>query len=202
MPGSVITPTATTTVNGSVSISGNPPFTTSAAAGDTNTYFNYGSSNYTALAAAANITIPGGTYTGMGPVVSAGACQVSPLNWGDPVRHSPAAACESYFPIIHITGDVHVSNGTGQGVLLIDGDFIKSGNFSFTGLVIARGTIRSTGNSNTITGAEMAAAIDEGDAVTLAGSTTIQYSSCAVLQALSAPSYVALAKRRAWVNLY
>ena len=40
MPGSVITPTATTTVNGSVTITGNPPYTTNAAAGDTNTYFN------------------------------------------------------------------------------------------------------------------------------------------------------------------
>jgi len=68
--------------------------------------------------------------------------------------------------------------------------------------VIARGTIRSTGNNNGVTGVEMAAAVDLGDAVTLAGSTTIQYSSCAVMQALAAPSYLAVAKRRPWVNLY
>src|SRR5690348_6644697 len=202
MPGSVITPTATTTVNGSVSISGNPPYTTSTAAGDTNTYFNYGNSTYTSLAAAANITLPGGTYTGMAPSVSGTTCTVSAMNWGDPVRHTPAAACESYFPIIHITGDAHLSGGTGQGILLVDGDLTKSGNFSFFGIVIARGTIHSTGNNNGITGIEMAASIDEGDAVTLAGSTTIQYSTCAVMQALSAPSNIAIAKRRAWVNLY
>src|SRR5436309_5387444 len=99
MPGSVITPTATSTVNGSVTINGNPPFTTSAAAGDTNTYFNYGSSTYPALAAAADITLPAGNYTGMAPVVTAGVCQKgNTMNWGDPVRHAPAAACESYFP--------------------------------------------------------------------------------------------------------
>jgi hypothetical protein len=203
MPGSVLTPTATSTVNGSVSISGNPPFTTNAAAGDTNTYFNYGSATYTSLAAIANITLPAGTYTGMGPVVSGAACQTgNTMNWGDPVRHAPAAACESYFPIIHVTGDLRVSGGTGQGVLLVDGDFTKAGNFSFYGIVVARGTIRSTGNNNGIYGAEMAAAIDEGDAVTLAGSTSIQYSSCAVMQALSATSYPVVAKKRAWVNLY
>jgi hypothetical protein len=201
MPGSVITPTATSTVNGSVSISGNPPFTTSAAAGDTNTYFNYGSSTYTTLAAAADITLPGGNYTGMGPALTGTACnKASSLNWGDPTR--PGGACASYFPIIHVTGDLKVTGGTGQGILLIDGDFTKAGNFSFYGVVIARGAIKSTGSNNLIEGAEMAASIDEGDAVTLAGNTQIQYSSCAVQQALSASSSLVATKGRAWVNLY
>lgn len=203
MPGSVLTPTATSTVNGSVSISGNPAFTTSAAAGDSNTYFNYGTSSYSSLAAAANITLAAGTYTGMGPIVSGTTCQTTSWNnWGDPVRHSPARACETYFPIIHVTGNLTVSNGTGQGVLLVDGDLTKSGNFSFYGLVIARGTIRSSGSSNGVTGAEMAAAIDEGDAVTLTGSTSIQYSSCALATALSGSSYLAPVRQHAWVDLY
>ena len=201
VPGSVITPTATSTVNGSVTISGNPPYTTSAAAGDTNTYFNYGSSTYTSLAAAADITLPGGNYNGMGPALSGAACnKASTMNWGDPAR--PGGACANYFPIIHVTGDLKVTGGTGQGILLIDGDFTKAGNFSFYGVVIARGTIKSTGTSNLVEGAEMAAAIDEGDAVTLAGSNKIQYSSCAVQQALSASSSLATTKGRGWVNLY
>jgi hypothetical protein len=203
MPGSVTSPTATVQVNGAVIVTGTPPTMTSAAAADTNTYFNYGGSTYTSLAQAANITLPGGNYSGMAPLVAGGACQTAnTMNWGDPVRHAPAAACESYFPIIHVTGDLKVTGGSGQGVLLVDGDFTKAGNFSFDGLVIARGTIKSTGSSNTITGAEMAAAIDEGDAITLAGNTTIQYSSCAVMTALSATSYPLPVRRRAWVNLY
>jgi hypothetical protein len=210
IPGSVVTPTATVTVNGSVSISGNPPYTTNAAAGDTNTYFNYGNSTYSSLASAANITLPGGTYTGMAPSVSGGllgllgnTCLTTDANnWGDPVRHIPAAPCENYFPIIHVTGDLHVSNGTGQGILLVDGDLTKSGNFSFYGLVIARGTIHSTGSNNGITGAEMAASIDEGDAVTLAGSTKIQYSSCALANVFNGSSSLAPVKQRAWVDMY
>jgi hypothetical protein len=203
VPGSVITPTATVTVNGSVTINGNPPYTTSALAGDTNTYFNYGGTTYTSLAALANVTLAGGTYNGMAPAVSGGVCnKSSTTNWGDPVRHSPAAACEVYFPIIHITGNATLTNGTGQGILLVDGDLTKSGNFSFYGVVIARGTIRSSGSNNGVTGVEMAAAIDLGDAVTLSGSTTIQYSSCAVQQALSSTATLTSAKGRAWVNLY
>ena len=203
VPGSVITPTATVTVNGSVTINGNPPYTTSAAAGDTNTYFNYGSSTYTTLAAAADITLPGGNYSGMGPTLLGAACnKTNTMNWGDPARVVPLGACAGYFPIIHVTGDLKVTGGTGQGILLIDGDFTKAGGFSFYGVVIARGTIKSTGNNNGIYGAEMAASIDEGDAVTLGGSTSIQYSSCAVQQALSASSSLTTAKGRAWVNLY
>jgi len=203
MPGAVIQPNATTTVNGSVTINGNPPYTTSAAAADTNTYFNYGGATYTTLASMANITLPGGTYVGMAPALTGAACnKSSTMNWGDPVRHAPAAACEAYMPIIHITGDAHLSGGSGQGILLVDGDLTKSGNFSFTGVVIVRGTIRSSGSNNGVTGVEMAAAVDLGDAVTLSGSTTIQYSSCAVQQVLSSSSTIGTSKGRAWVNLY
>jgi len=203
MPGAVITPTATTTVNGSVSISGNPPYTTSAAAGDTNTYFNYGNATYAALAAAANITLPGGTYNGMAPLVSGTSCQTGgTMNWGDPIRHAPVAPCENYFPIIHVTGDLKATNGTGQGVLLVDGDFTKAGNFSFSGLIIARGTIRSSGNGNAVTGAEMAAAIDMGDAVTLSGNVTVQYSSCTIANALAGSSQLARTRGHTWMNLF
>jgi hypothetical protein len=203
VPGAVLSPTATVTFNGTANVSGNPPYTTMAAASDTNTYFNYGGSTYSSLAALANITLPGGTYTGMAPVAAGGVCQkIPPTNWGDPVRHSPAAACETYYPIIHFTGNTSLTTGSGQGIMLVDGDLTESGSFSFTGVVIVRGTIRASGNGNTVTGVVMAAAVDLGDAVTLTGSSTIQYSSCAVQQALSSSATLASAKGRAWVNLY
>jgi hypothetical protein len=203
VPGAVLTPTATVTFNGTANVAGNPPYTTNAAASDTNTYFNYGGATYALLAAMANITLGSGTYNGMGPALTGTTCnKSSTMNWGDPVRHVPAAACETYFPIIHFTGNTTLTNGTGQGILLVDGDLTKSGNFSFTGVVIARGTIRSSGSNNGVTGVEMAAAVDFGDAITLSGSTTIQYSSCAVQQALSASSAIGTSKGRAWVNLY
>jgi Tfp pilus assembly protein PilX len=201
--GAVITPTATVTVNGSVTVNGNPPSMTSSAAADTNTYFNYGGATYTSLAAAANITLPGGTYTGMMPVAVSGVCQKAlTTNWGDPVRHAPAAACETYYPIIHFTGDTKLTTGTGRGIMLVDGDLTEAGNFTFTGIIITRGTVRASGGGNTVTGMIMAAAVDLGDAVTLAGSTTLQYSSCAVQAVLSSSSPLVAAKGRGWVNLY
>ena len=201
--GAVISPTATVTTNGSVSVTGNPAVTTSTAATDTNTYFNYGGATYSTLAALANITLPGGTYTGMAPVVNVNGCWKTPnTNWGDPVRHTPAAPCENYFPIIHFTGNTSLTTGTGQGIMLVDGDLTEAGSFTFTGIIIARGTVRATGSGNTVTGMIMAAAVVLGDAVTLTGSTTLQYSSCAVQQVLSTTSPLAVAKGRSWVNLY
>ncbi len=205
MPGAAISPTTTATVNGSVTLNGNPPVLTTPAAGDTNTYFNYGNSNYQALAAAANLTYPGGTLlTGVGPIAVGAVCQASatPANWGDPNRAAPAGACESYFPTIHVLGDLKVTTGRGQGVLLVDGDFTVAGGFVFTGVVIARGGLKMTGTGNKITGAVMAASVQVNDDVSLAGNTSIQYSSCALTAALSSSAYPKLAIQRAWVDMY
>src|SRR5205814_1698530 len=106
--GAAISPTTTATVNGSVTIKGNPPSLTTPAASDTNTYFNYGgSSNYQSLAASASLVYPAGSLlNGIGPIVVGGVCQtsVNPANWGEPNHATPAGACDSYFPIIHVLG--------------------------------------------------------------------------------------------------
>ncbi len=205
MPGAAISPTTTATVNGSVTLNGNPPVLTTPAAGDSNTYFNYGNTNYQALAAGANLTYPGGTVlTGVLPLTAGPVCQASliPANWGDPNRATPAGACETYFPTIHVLGDLKVTTGRGQGILLVDGDFTVAGNFAFTGAVIARGGLKMTGTGNKITGAVMAASVDVADNVALAGNTSLQYSSCALTAALSSSAYPKQAIQRAWVDMY
>src|SRR2546422_57819 len=203
--GAAISPTTTATVNGSVTLNGNPPVLTTPAAGDSNTYFNYGSSNYQSVAAAANLTYPGGTLlTGVLPIAVGSVCQASviPANWGDPNRAAPAGACESYFPTIHVLGDLKVTTGRGQGVLLVDGDFTVAGNFEFTGAVIVRKGLKMSGTGNKITGAVMAASVDVTDNVALAGNTSLQYSSCALLASLSASAYPKQAIQRGWVDMY
>src|SRR5256886_8572738 len=103
--GAAISPTTTATVNGSVSLSGSPPVLTTPTAGDTNTYFTYGSSTYQPLAAAATYTYAAGTLlNGVGPLVVGGVCQasVSPPNWGQPTHAAPPATPSArHFPGIH-----------------------------------------------------------------------------------------------------
>ena len=153
--GAAITPTTTATVNGSVTVDGSPPVLTTLAAGDTNTYFNYGSSNYQSIAASANLTYAGNTQlTGVGPIVLGGVCQSSviPANWGEPTHASPATPCESYFPIIHALGDLKVTTGRGQGILLVDGDLNIAGDFTFDGVVIVRRGLKMSGTGNKVSG--------------------------------------------------
>ena len=205
--GAAISPTTTYTSNGgAVNIQGNPSVLTTSAAGDTNTYFSYGGSNYQSLASAANLTYPTGlVLTGIQPIAVGAVCQVSsiPANWGDPNRASPAGACEKYFPIIHVLGDMKVTTGRGQGVLLVDGDFTAAGNFVFTGLVITRGSFKTSGTGNKFTGAVLAANVSVDDDATLTGNTTIQYSSCALGTVLSSSAtFPKQAKERGWVDAY
>ena len=203
--GAAISPTTTATVNGSVTVNGNPPVLTTPAASDTNTYFNYGNSTYSSLASSANLVYPGGTtLNGVLPIAAGPTCVASliPANWGEPNHAVPASPCETYFPIIHVLGNLNVNTGRGQGVLLVDGDMTVAGNFVFTGAVIVRGGLKMSGTGNKITGAVMAASVQVDDNVSLSGNTGIQYSSCALMAALSANAYPRAARQRGWVDVF
>lgn len=186
-------------------VSGSPAWTQQATANDTSTYFSYGGTNYTQLAAAATRVYPAGTtLTGVGPVVVSNACQRNvSTNWGELTRSNPATPCESLFPIIHAKGNLHISGGKGQGILLVDGDLTMSGSFWFAGVVIVRGTLRTQGSGAGVVGAVMAAniALDEEASSTL-GNSYVQWSSCAVQQALINTSPPSQAKERGWVEVF
>lgn len=185
-------------------VSGTPAFLQSAAANDTNTYFNYGSTNYTKLAAAATkVFAPGTTIPAVGPVVASGKCQTGLINnWGDANRNTPAGRCENYFPVIHALGNLHVTGGLGQGILLVDGDLQLSGSFWFIGVVIVRGTLRTTGSGAGVVGVVMAANVLLDDETSILGNSYVQYSSCAVQWALTASSMPEPVKERAWIEVF
>jgi cytoskeletal protein CcmA (bactofilin family) len=204
--GAAISPTTTATINGgSVKINGSPSVLTTPAAADSNTYFNYGNATYQSLAATANLTYAGGTLlNGIQPLIVGGVCQANavPPNWGEPNHTTPAGACDTYFPIIHVLGDLKVTTGRGQGILLVDGDLTVAGNFSFTGAVVARGGLKMSGTGNKIVGGVMAASVSVNDDVALSGNTSLLYSSCALQSALSASAYPTQAAQRGWVDVF
>ncbi len=184
-------------------VDGSPKFIQTPAAADTATYFVYGNSTYQDLAATANLVLTGGTtLTNLFPAAAGSVCITSvQTNWGDTRRLIPAGACESYYPIIHVLGDLHVTGGMGQGILLVDGDLDMTGNVQFMGAIIVRGTLSTYGNGAHITGAVMAANVDL-DQNTVLGNSSIKYSSCALNAVMNGSAYPKAAKRRAWVDLY
>jgi hypothetical protein len=184
-------------------VDGSPKFIQTAAAADTATYFVYGNTTYQELAATATVVVPAGqTLSNVFPAAAGSTCATwVPSNWGDPRRGSPAGACESYFPIIHALGDLHISTGIGQGILLVDGDLDMTGNFQFMGAVIVRGTLSTYGSGAHVTGAVMAANVDL-DQNTVLGNSSIRYSSCALDAVMKGSAYPKAVKQRAWVDVY
>lgn len=167
-----------------------------------NTFFSYGTSDWASLTAMATLNVPPGTYTGMAPSLTGLNCNTTSLtNWGEPLEPGIIPACRTYYPIIYATGDIHISGGRGQGILLINGDLELTGGFEFDGVVIARGRLRTTGTGNHITGGVMASNVDlEDDAVL--GNAVLRYSSCAVDRVASSASPGAQIRSRGWMQVY
>jgi hypothetical protein len=95
------------------------------------------------VASMAGVTLPGGTYTPR-PRTVGGNCQSGdPLNWGVADGNG---ACGQYLPVVHIQGDADLDGGEGAGVILVDGDLVVRGAFTFRGVVLARGALVVSGS--------------------------------------------------------
>lgn len=166
------------------------------------TFTQFGDVTYDDLAARANITLPGGNYQTQ-PSLSGTSCnKADPMNWGDGLNH--AAPCGSYFPIIHITGNVTLNGVQGQGILLIDGDVTVQGSYEFFGVTIVRGSLKTAGGGTSIAhfwGTVMAANVDL-EQQNLTGNATLNYSKCAIIQSLQYTGVTALMRSRNWSQLF
>ncbi len=188
-------------------VDGDPDIKRVAEANDTSTYFNYGPDmNWTTLTAMATKRFSGEqNLNSIAPSVVNGVCNTSdPKNWGDPGRANPAGPCESYFPIIYFEGrgsTVHLTTGSGQGILLVDGDLLVDGGFEWYGPVIVRGHVVTQGTGGHFNGGVMAADVDL-EQNTVLGDALIQYSSCAINEALVGSGVANRVPQRAWAYVF
>lgn len=110
------------------------------------------------------------------PVVDAqNACDPNAdANLGDPLRLlGPDSPCGSYFPVIHATGDLTLSGGAGQGMLVVDGNLSLVAGARFTGVLLVRGAARLEADAR-VTGIVVA------DRLSLTNASAITYSACAI----------------------
>jgi len=179
-------------------LQGDPPKVQSPAAADTNTYYRYGDENWNTLIANADIKLPPGNYKPLPDYT--GTCDVTRnTNWGDPER---LGVCKDYFPIIYVDGDLNLqANARGQGVLMVNGSLSMAGGFIFTGIVIVRNDIKSTGNGNKITGSAFAGNTYTTDNSSVTGDSEIHFSSCAIERAARASAMVVRMKQRGFAEM-
>ncbi|MFN2566181.1 MAG: hypothetical protein ABR499_14385 [Gemmatimonadaceae bacterium] len=164
------------------------------------------SATYASLASYATIVLSAGAYTPQ-PAVLDGACDHAALtNWGDGL--TPSAPCGRYFPIIRVSGDLHIDNGVqGQGILLVDGNLHVNGPFRFIGVVLVRGAVKFGGNA---AGAPAVVGMmisrkngsPSPGADSLANTATVTYSRCAVESALRTSRRPSLIRSRSWAQLF
>ena len=180
---------------------GNPPVN-----GDTSvhpsTFNQFGDITYASLAASATIQLGGGNYK-IQPTFSGTVCNRSdPMNWGDGMN--PTQPCGNYFPMIHIAGSATLNGDQGQGILLVDGDLNVQGSFIFYGIVLVQGSLSTAGGGSTdahFYGAVMASNVDL-ELNTLAGNATLQYSKCAITNAMEGTQTVSPIRSRGWIQLF
>jgi hypothetical protein len=192
----------TLTQGGSSTITGNPP-TLSDPSLDANNIF--GPTTFEQLKALRTLTLTG-NISGLAPSVTGNppVCNSSiQNNWGAPTdRTSP---CFNYFPIIYHLGDLSLSgSGSGQGILLVEGNLNAQGRIDFYGPVIVTGSVnvRGTGGDDVKFYGGILARDVSLDDNRLTGNATVNYSSCAIRRALRGSAVVAPLAERGWVQLY
>ena len=172
-------PTSTLTVQKSTNTIGSPATYADPNAGTDGTYVKYGDESWTSLVANADIKLNGDPGTVLPVTDATGKCNTSvPTNWGEPLRDVTAVtACQTYMPIIYVSTDVHLSQGRGQGILLVDGSLFVTGSFDWYGLIIVRDQFTKSNGSANIFGAAMARnASISATTNDITGNVTFQYS--------------------------
>jgi len=182
-------------------LAGNPPFLKDTSV-HASTFTQFGDITYDDLAASATLQLPGGTYKSNPSTVGALCDKTDVQNWGDGMN--PSAACGSYFPIVHIAGDATLNGDQGQGILLVDGDLSMQGAYEYYGIVIVKGSLKTAGGGSTeahFWGAVMAENVDL-ELNSLSGDATLNYSKCAIIQALNMTGVIAPDRSRSWSLLF
>ena len=160
---------------------------------------------FLAIQPLATLTFAPGTYNDMTPTVTGSPPQCdrsNPMNWGEPARGGGSVSeCYNYLPIIYSPGDLHLTGGRGQGILLVEGDLRMQGGFEFTGIVLVRGKVITTANSSKVTGAILAENVDLGDLTSFGGTPVVAYSTCAVDAALNSAARGVPLTERSWVQV-
>jgi len=202
-PGIIINDSSAVGTVGQGAVTGSPPVEADPTL-TTQSFREFGEMDWNEVIQLANKVSPPGNINNTLPTDDgAGHCLTGQAyNWGDP--SDPFAACGGYYPIIYVPGSLRIqSGGMGQGILLVEGDLDLRGNFTFHGIIIAQGNFETQGSGNRVFGAVMAANADF-ENQSLVGGSVVQYSSCAVQQAIENNPQLNRARplrERSWVDV-
>lgn len=147
-----------------------------------------------------DIVMPPDTIVTPAPIVTAGACDTTVAgNWGD---SAGGGACATHLPVIRALGNLIVRGGTGQGIILADGDVVFENGATFAGLVVALDDVITGNGGGVVLGAALAgdARRGGGDLTAVADAGAIRRSSCRVRLARLAAAAPVRVRDRWWAE--
>ena len=165
------------------------------------TFTRFGSYTFDQLALTAVHQVSGSQPL-LGPSAVAGRCTDDVAsNWGEPnIGPGTVPECADFLPVVYAPGNLALSGGRGQGILLVRGDLELTGGVVLTGVVVVLGRVTTSGAGGQIVGTLLVAG--NAGATRLGPGTTVEYSSCAVGRALAANGLRATRVVRGWAELY
>jgi len=183
-------------------IHGNPPVRLAPTIGDSASRAADGAAWEALVSMATNIYDDEGVaMANPSPMGTSSTCDTSaPDNWGDTAMPPVVAGCARYYPIIYARGDLRITGGSGQGVLLVAGDLEVEGGFTFNGPVVVRGKLTVQGGGGRFTGgvkASSAVLLPSGS-----GYAEFAFSRCAVANALLSRAPARPLAERSWAELF
>lgn len=199
------TPTATIGESGSPTITGDPRIERDPTL-TPGTFEDFGDVDLVELRSMATHVIAGGSRRPE-PTFNGTVCDRSNTsNWGDPTP--PLNDCSNYFPIIYSTASIELGGGgTGQGILIVEGDLSVTGTFTFFGIVIVTGVFnnnRGSGNAEIHGTLLTKSNADIEDTSEFRGTPVLQFSTCTVTRAIQENDAVARlfpVQKRSWIDL-
>jgi len=141
--------------------------------------------------------VPGSELSPAPVIDAAGACDANaPANLGDPLRvFGPDSPCAAFFPVVHAEGDLRLTGGAGQGMLVVDGNLTLLAGARFTGVLLVRGSARFEDGAR-VDGIVLA------DRVSLASASEIRYSACAVEHASRSGARPSPEVNHSWAEMF
>lgn len=166
-------------------------------AADTTSYVDFGDHDLASLISIADRPSASGVISPL-PSVTGSTCNMAdPNNWGD---HTRTSTCQNFFPVVYAPGNLQLTNGRGQGILIVNGDLELLGGFNYAGVVIIGGELRASG-SNNIWGTVLARG-RSGRSGYLRGDLEIRYSQCVIREATRSVARAMPVTQRAWADLF
>jgi hypothetical protein len=164
-------------------------------------FTQFGNASWSSLSGAATVTLPPGSVVTPAPRVIAGSCDPTALdNWGDLTGAGP---CARYAPIVLARGTLTLHGGSGQGILLVDGDLVVQHGARFHGLVLVRDDIVAGPGGGMLLGGALAADSSNGpgNATDIGDAMTVRWSSCTIMGVLRRHAPWIPVARRSWAPL-